>query len=181
MRPFYSWCTAIIVLYGSTDSIAADAESYFRRAGGVYQTVQTLPIDLKKSENLVWRQPLESGHSTPCVIGQHIFVTTFSSESKELATVAMDRKTGKLLWRQVAPTKEIESVHPVGNPATASAASDGERVFVFFGSYGVLCYDFAGQLLWKKAMGPFQDEFGAGSSPILFGNRLILNQDILLL
>ena len=177
MRPFHCWCTAMILFCGTTESIAADAQSYFRHAGGVYSTGTTLPIDLKKSENLVWRQPLESGHSTPCVIGQHIFVTTFSSETKELATVAMDRKTGKLLWRQVAPIEKLESVHPVGNPATASAASDGERVFVFFGSYGVLCYDFAGHLLWKKPMGPFQDEFGAGSSPILFENRLILNQD----
>ena len=91
MRPFHCWCTAMILFCGTTDSIADDAQSYFRSTGGVYSTGTTLPIDLKKSENLVWRQPLESGHSTPCIIGQHIFLTTFSAESKELATVAMDR------------------------------------------------------------------------------------------
>ena len=177
MRNLFCRCVLIALLFATTPSVAADSNAYFRRASGIYTASQPLPADLKRSENLVWRQPLSSGHSTPCITGDRIFLTTFSPDSKELATVALDRKTGKPLWRQVAPAKTIETVHRVGNPASASPASDGKRVFVFFGSYGILCYDLDGQLLWQKPMGPFQDEFGAGSSPILAGNRLILNQD----
>ena len=80
-------------------------------------------------------------------------------------------------WKQVAPAQAVEKFHRVGSPASCSVACDGERIFAFFGSYGMLCYDLAGTELWKKPMGPFQDEFGASSSPILIDGKLILNSD----
>ena len=63
------------------------------------------------------------------------------------------------------------------SPAAATPACDGERVYVFFGSYGLLCYDLAGQKLWERPMGPFRDEYGAGSSPILVDGKIILQED----
>jgi len=48
---------------------------------------------------------------------------------------------------------------------------------VFFGSYGLICYDTDGKLLWERRMGPFQDEFGASSSPVLVDGTVIVNQD----
>jgi outer membrane protein assembly factor BamB len=59
----------------------------------------------------------------------------------------------------------------------ATPASDGRRVFVFFGSYGLLCYDLDGKLVWSQPLGPFQDEFGSGSSPILAHGKLLINED----
>ncbi len=60
---------------------------------------------------------------------------------------------------------------------TPTPACNGAQVFSFFGSYGMLCYDTQGKLLWEKRMGPFQDEFGAASSPILVDDKVIINQD----
>ena len=94
-----------------------------------------------------------------------------------MATVALDRETGNQLWKQVAPTTRIEQVHRVGSPASSTPACDGQRVYVFFGSYGLLCYDLDGDLVWSKPMEPFQDEFGSSSSPILIGDKVILNED----
>jgi outer membrane protein assembly factor BamB len=104
-------------------------------------------------------------------------VTTYDAGAQELATIALDRQTGQLRWYQVAPAAQIEQVHRVGNPAAATPACDGERVYVFFGSYGLLCYDLKGSLVWSRPLGPFQDEFGAASSPILVDDLLILNED----
>ena len=59
----------------------------------------------------------------------------------------------------------------------ATPASDGERLFIFFGSYGLICYDLEGKELWAKPMGPFRDEYGAASSPIIVDDRVILNED----
>jgi outer membrane protein assembly factor BamB len=125
----------------------------------------------------VWKASLKSGHSTPCIVGDSIFLTSYDAEKEQLATVALDRTTGRMLWRRVAPAERIEQVHRVGNPAAATPGCDGERVYVFFGSYGLLCYDLQGSLVWSRPLGPFQDEFGAASSPIIVDDLVILNED----
>jgi len=106
-----------------------------------------------------------------------IYLTTYRSESRELALVALKEQTGEQLWRAPLVPATIEQTHPLGNPATATVACDGERVFAFFGSAGLFCFDLEGRKLWQQKMGPFRDEYGAGSSPILVGNAVVLNHD----
>jgi outer membrane protein assembly factor BamB len=106
-----------------------------------------------------------------------MFLTTWNAKARELATVALDEKNGKLLWRNPLVPEHVEETHQIGSPATATVACDGKRVFAFFGSAGMFCYDFEGKKLWEKQMGPFRDEYGAGSSPILCDGKVILNQD----
>jgi len=151
--------------------------SYFRHDHGVAKGTQALPNDFKQDAKQLWRTPLDKGHSTPCVCGNSIFLTTFRAEEKELATVAIDRATGRIKWKQTVPTKTLEAFHATGSPASSTPACNGSQVFSFFGSYGMLCYDLDGKLLWEHKMGPFQDEFGACSSPILVDNAIILNED----
>jgi outer membrane protein assembly factor BamB len=98
-------------------------------------------------------------------------------EDKKLFTIGLDRKTGRELWRSEAPHKGLEKVHKIGNQAQASPATDGMHVVVFFGSAGLFCYDRDGQEKWRVPMGPFKTEFGAAASPLIVGNRIILNQD----
>jgi outer membrane protein assembly factor BamB len=155
----------------------ADQPEYFRRDGGVFGGKQPLPDNFSDDADQVWRTELPPGNSTPCVHGDSIYLTTWDESKNELATVALDRDSGKLRWRKVVPASEIEKVHPVGSPASPSPACNGKRVFAFFGSYGLLCYDLDGERLWEKKMGPFQDEFGASSSPILADGLVILNED----
>lgn len=155
---------------------APPSPRFFRSNQGVAAEDQTpLPDDLGREGVRKWRVPLASGHSTPCVTADAIYLTTF--DEGQLATVALDKATGRERWRQVAPATRLEAFHPTGSPAAASVASDGHRVYSFFGSYGLLCYDPAGKLLWSKPLGPFQDEFGSASSPVLAGDRLLLNED----
>src|SRR6185295_16652030 len=128
-----------------------------------------LPDDLNAPRTLRWRMGIDSGQSTPILCNGKILLTSYRSDSKELATVALDQKTGELLWKRPVPAASIEVYHPqTGNAAVATPACDGQRVYVFFGSYGLICYDLSGAKLWETRMGPFQDEYGAGSSPILF-------------
>jgi len=155
----------------------AGSLNYFRSDGGVARSAGSLPDNLEATEALSWRAPLDGGHSTPILNGDRIILTTWTPKSRELATVGLDGKTGKLLWRNPLVPERVEETHAIGSPATATAASDGKRVFVFFGSAGMLCYDLDGKKLWEQRMGPFRDEYGAGSSPILFEGKVILNQD----
>ena len=169
---------AVIVIVGCSRALpAADEVTYFRHDNGVAADSPALTEDFGSDSNLVWRVSLMSGISSPCVCGDRIFVTTFDKESSELATVALDRNTGGTLWTNVVPTERIEDVHQVGSPASCTPACDGERVYSFFGSYGLLCYSMDGELSWERRLGPFQDEFGASSSPILVDDLVVLNED----
>ena len=156
---------------------AGDDVTWFRRDHGLAPEGMTLLTEFGDSDERLWRVELPPGISTPCLCGDSIFVTTYVAESKELATIALDRTTGQLRWKQVAPATKLEAFHAVGSPAASTPACNGSQVFSFFGSYGLLCYDLNGNLLWERPLGPFQDEFGASSSPVLVGDNVILNED----
>ena len=160
----------------ASDPLAAETK-YFRSDAGVARSAGALPENFAAPEALVWRVPLEAGHSTPILHGGKIFLTTYRPESKQLATIALDEGTGRVLWRAPFVPERVEQTHAIGSPATATVACDGQRLFVFFGSAGVLCYDLDGRKLWEQRLGPFRDEYGAGSSPILCEGKVILNQD----
>lgn len=174
MRLLFS--TLILLALGPIASFAAEPSVFFRGTAGVATNdAAALPEQVDSDDVVLWRTPLASGHSSPCVVGDGIYLTTFADG--KLATVALDRATGKIRWTQPAPHERVEPYHPTGSPACATPACDGERVYSFFGSYGLLCYDTAGKLVWSVPMEPFQDEFGSGSSPILVDGRLLLNED----
>jgi outer membrane protein assembly factor BamB len=153
--------------------------TYFRSDGGVVGAAAgQLPEDFDAAGALRWTMPIEAGQSTPILVGGKIFLTGFSAESKELVTMALDAATGKVLWKKPVPVARVEAFHPkTGSPAPATPACDGERLFVFFGSYGLICYGLDGRKLWDHPMGPFQDEYGAGSSPMLVDDKVIVSQD----
>ncbi|MFC1553697.1 PQQ-binding-like beta-propeller repeat protein, partial [candidate division KSB1 bacterium] len=94
--------------------------------------------------------------------------------------LAIDRATGQIKWERTAK-EEIphEGQHPSTTFATASPVTDGERVYAYFGSRGIFCYTVDGDLLWEKDFGDMNKrmQFGEGSSPRLYKDRLIINWD----
>jgi outer membrane protein assembly factor BamB len=110
-------------------------------------------------------------------VGDQILLTTFRRSSNELAVVALDVESGAVRWRRAVTASRVEATHALGSPATATLACDGTRIFAFFGSYGLRCIGLDGTPLWERRMGPFQDEYGAGSSPVIVDGKVILNED----
>lgn len=95
--------------------------------------------------------------------------------------LCLDRRTGKTLWEKVA-REEVphEGFRPGdGSFAASSALTDGQRVYAFFGSRGLYCYDLAGKLLWEKDLGDQQTRngFGEGATPALWGDMLVVPWD----
>src|SRR5205823_5122248 len=125
--------------------------------------------------NVVWQTQLAPGHSSPVVVGDRIYLT--AERARKLFTVALDRRDGKVLWEAEAPSQALEKIHQIGSHAQSSPTADGERVVSFFGSSGLFCYDRTGKPLWRRALGPFKNDFGAGSSPVLAGDWVLLCQD----
>jgi outer membrane protein assembly factor BamB len=105
-------------------------------------------IKIPSKENLIWKTRLPFGLSCPVLSEDKIFLTGI--EQGRLVTLALDRKSGKLLWKKKAPETEIEKFHEASSPATPTPFVDQDRLFVYFGSFGLLCYDHDGKEIWKK-------------------------------
>jgi outer membrane protein assembly factor BamB len=133
------------------------------------------PVNFGPDQNVLWKTALRPGLSSPIIWEGRIFLTEFDRANKQLATLCIDRSTGKILWRRSVTPEKIEKVHKIGSPAAATPATDGERVYVYFGSYGLICYDLDGKEQWERPLPVPENPYGASASPILAGELLVLN------
>lgn len=109
------------------------------------------------------------------IAGHRIFLTAV--ENQRLVTLALDRGTGALAWRREAPAVPMENVHQTNTPAAPTPVADGTRLYVYFGSYGLLCYDHDGTEQWTRPLPTPKSLYGTSSSPIAHGDSLILVLD----
>lgn len=135
------------------------------------------PTEFGPDRKVLWKQPLPAGHSSPVIWGGRIFVTAFDSQQKLLEVLCLSTRTGDILWRRPVKTDAIEEVHAVSNPATATPAVDAERVYVYFGSFGLIAFDHSGNEQWSLRLPIPRTTQGSGTSPVLAGELVILNRD----
>lgn len=168
---------SVVLLCCAVESAQSDSWPQFRgpNASGVASGSHKLPESIGPDRNLVWKVPVRPGHSSPVVHGDRVYVTAVEGES--LLTLGLHRDTGEVVWKVEAEYGKLEEIHRDGSHAQSSPATDGQRIVSFFGSGGLFCYDRNGKLLWRRPMGPFKNGFGAASSPIIVGDRVVLNQD----
>ncbi len=170
-----------LVLYSSAMTCADEPTwPQFRgpNCSGLAAEGQNPPVQFGPEQNLLWKTPVPSGHSSPCIWGDRIFLTGFDKEKKELRVFCLERSGGKMQWSRIVPAEQIEKLKGICSPAQATPAADGERLYVHFGSYGLLCYDFVGRQQWTVPLPiPPTLEYGAASSPIIVGELTILNHD----
>jgi len=142
---------------------------------GVAPDGMKLPLHFGPDRNLLWRTPLPSGHSSPCIWGERVFVTGFERPEKRLETICLDRHSGRILWRRAAPARTTERCHAISTPANPTPATDGQRVCVYFGSFGLLCYNFTGDEQWRLPLPVPATADGTGASPVVAGDLVLLN------
>jgi outer membrane protein assembly factor BamB len=133
------------------------------------------PVHFGPDQNVLWKTAVGAGLSSPIVWEGRIFLTDFDRAKKQLATLCIDRGTGKILWRRTVEPEQIEKVHAISSPAAATPATDGERVYVYFGSYGLVCYDLDGNQKWERRLPLPENHYGAVASPIVAGELLVFN------
>lgn len=159
-----------------------------------------VPTKFSAVENVKWRVPIPGhGNSTPIIVGERIFLTTavrtgggpVTSGSgsgggagiaeHEFVVMALEKATGKVIWRRTAITTTPHEGHheQYGSFASNSPVSDGQTLFASFGSRGVYAYDLDGNLKWKREIAPLRMRlgFGEGTALALDGNSLILQHD----
>jgi outer membrane protein assembly factor BamB len=133
------------------------------------------PVQFGPDKNVLWKVAVGPGLSSPIVWNGRIFLTEFDSANKQLATLSIDQRTGKILWRRTVAPETIEKVHQISSPAGSTPVTDGERLYVYFGSYGLIAYDRDGKTLWERRFPDPGNPYGAVASPIVAGDLLILN------
>ncbi len=131
-----------------------------------------LPEEIGAGKNVVWKTAIPMGKSSPVVTASHIYLT--AHDDGKLFTLALDRKTGKILWRRQAPGHRDEKRHKLNDPAAPTPVSDGTNVYVFFAGFGMVSYTSDGAERWRLAMGPFTNFHGMGASPVLAGGKLLM-------
>ena len=161
------------------------------------------PTQWSEKTNIAWKTPLPgSGHSTPVAWGDHIFLTATEPHGDKLGppppqpsgahnnidaarkhkflVLAISRKSGKILWqRAVRDDRPHGSTHESGTWASPSPVTDGQHTFAFFGSNGLYCLDYEGQLRWQRDLGNMtvKHGHGEGASPALHRDTLVVNWD----
>jgi outer membrane protein assembly factor BamB len=155
------------------------------------------PLTWSETNNIKWKLAIPGeGDSTPIIWGDRVFILSAVPEGNQSAgpsgkqtgattpfrftVFCVDRASGKFLWQKIArETAPHEGRQQNNTFASASPVTDGKLVWAFFGSRGLHCYDFDGNLKWEKDFGQMTTKmgFGEGASPALSGDTLVVNWD----
>ena len=183
----------VVVIVSITFAMGADW-TQFRGPGGLGKTAEKgLPVKWSAKENIAWRTELPGpGTSSPIVVGGRVYLSCYTGYGLEIGKgdmnelrrhlVCVNRMDGKILW-----TKQFEPQLPEhcyeGEGAyhgysSSTPATDGERLYVFFGKSGVFCFDLDGKELWHTSVGTGINGWGSGNSPMLYKNTVIINASI---
>jgi outer membrane protein assembly factor BamB len=169
------------ILAFSFASMACRADNWpcFRGPNGQGVSTETnLPLTWSTNENVRWKTPIPGqAWSSPIVWGDKVFVTTATDQGRDCHVIALDRDSGKVLWDKVVLTQAPGHRNPRNSYATPTPCSDGERVYAVFGDGSFVALNMTGERVWTNRSFPFYSEHGLGTSPILWGDLLIMARD----
>ena len=140
-------------------------------------TARPLPSGWSKTKHVAWRTPLPGrAGATPCVWGDRIYLT--SNEGDDLVLVCVHARDGGIVWKRRVSGGNADARSGEGNSASPSPCTDGEYVWVFFGTGILACYTADGREVWKvdvnERFGRIDIQFGMTSTPVLDGDALYL-------
>jgi outer membrane protein assembly factor BamB len=187
--------TALVIGVAGSSLVWGGDWTQFRGPGGLGRSGDAdVPLKWSPTENVVWKTELPGlGSSSPIILGDRVFLTCYTgyglSESdpgdmENLArhVVCVKRADGKIVWTKEYKSDGRESNYS-GNGArhgysSSTPATDGERLYVFFGKAGVFAFDLDGNELWQANVGSDVAGWGSSNSPVLFKNLVIINASI---
>lgn len=161
--------------------LAGDNWPEFRGPQGNGQTdAKGLPLTWAEDKNVTWKTPIHGrAWSSPVVWGKQVWVTTATEDGRELAVLCLNRETGKIERDlKLFEVEKPQFAHKFNTYSSPTPVIEEGRIYVTFGSPGTACLDTkTGKVLWERRDFVCNHFRGAGSSPILHGNLLIMNFD----
>lgn len=158
---------------------AQEPENWTRFRGPNGQGISratNLPVSWSTGENIAWKTDIPGeGWSSPIVWNDHIFLTSTTDDGKNCHVIAVDRKTGKILWDKIVFTQTPnQHMHDMNSHATPTPVTDGKAVYAVFSGGSFVALDFNGGILWSSSDLNYYSHHGLGVSPILYGDLLLL-------
>lgn len=191
MRSRYTFFTIVCLLFALVPPLSASEWPRWRGPNENGLVEGNPPVEWSESKNVRWKTAIPGhGHATPIAWGDRIYVQTSEEVGEDEASsgyvyrfklLSIDRNTGQVIWDKVLrEAKPAESSHHrTASFASGSGLTDGEHLYAFFGSQGLYCLDFEGNLKWEKDLGDMRTKntFGEGTSPTIHDNTLVVNWD----
>ena len=145
------------------------------------------PVEWAEDKNVAWKTAIPGlGSASPIVWDDRVYILTAiagaaaTSDAVDWAVIAYDANDGTEVWRQVARSQApYAGKHATNSYASASATTDGEHLWAFFGSYGLYCFDMEGNQIWDLDFGEMQTrrDFGEGASPAIYEDTIVVLWD----
>src|SRR5437879_3750753 len=161
-----------LTLYFVAHDCAQDWPRFRGPNGAGISDSSGLPAEFGLKKNLVWRVAVPMGRSSPIVVKDRIYIT--GVEGDKLITLALDRQTGRTIWRRDIFRNHTNKIFVGNDSATPTPTSDGENVYAFFPDLGLISFNAAGEERWRIKLGPFDSFYGLSSSPVVEGNTVAL-------
>lgn len=136
------------------------------------------PDTWSDTKNVLWKIKVPGrGNSSPVIWKDKLFLTTAYDLGKTRSVLCFSRTDGKQLWETFTPAGTVEVAKDKNGFASGTPATDGERVYAYFGNFGLLCLDMDGKKLWHKSFGDMDAYHGTSCSPLLYKDMVIIFQD----
>jgi len=170
----------LLVAAGPLPSSAGDWPQFRGVNGsGVAAGTYPLPAEFSYGDKVLWRAALGDGIGSPVIAEGRVFNTAMTADDT-FAVFCHDAATGELLWKNELPAGELPRITPPNSHASSTAATDGERVYVYFSTLGLLAFDAAsGEERWRHPlpMPAYLMDWGPGASPVVHGGKVVFAQD----
>ena len=134
--------------------------------------------NLSAKKNILWQSSIpKHGYNSPVITGRNVFITGADAKAREL--YCYDVWTGELKWTVKADgiagsPGSMPKVNADTGLAASTVATNGEQVCAIFATGDVICADMEGKRLWAKNIGLPDNHYGYASSPVMYGNTLII-------
>jgi outer membrane protein assembly factor BamB len=148
--------------------------------GNGHSQARGLPLKWSETENVVWKTAIhDRGWSSPVIYGSQIWLTTATPDGRQLFALAIDRDTGRVLKDlKLFDVEKPQYAHPFNTYASPTPAIESGRVYITFGSAGTACLDTKTfRVIWERRDIECNHFRGAGSSPIIFRDLLLMHFD----
>ncbi len=168
----------LLTLLG-TATLPAENWPQFRGPDAQGHSAETgVPLKWSATENVAWKTEIPGeAWSSPIVWGNRVFVTTATENGESCRVLALDRKTGAILWNKEVFRQEPRRKEGRNSYATPTPATDGRRVYACFGDGSFVALNFAGEVQWVNRDYKFYSQHGLGTAPILQDGLIIMARD----
>mgnify|MGYP000213957177 FL=1 len=171
--------TLLVLLLLSLPVLAQDWPEFRGPSGQGHSAERGLPLSWSETKNVKWKTAIPGkGWSSPAIQGDRIWLTTATEDGKSLRAVSVDLKTGAVVLNiELFRLKSLGPLNAKNSLASPTPILEGDKIYLHFGANGTACITQTGEIVWKTKLDYDNGQHGAGGSPVIYDDLLVVNCD----